>query len=131
MIGNSVIKRSKVHETAFGLVLLVGLCASQSAFAANVDANATFAGTILDTCTVNVSTPGTLQASSDNTTLSSEETGGVTAVAAIVTNSTNSTVSVIAPVSFSSAPSGADTNTTFSTKYALTGATTSTQPDTG
>lgn len=88
---------------------------------------ASFAGQAfaqLDSCTVNVTTPGTLGVSADQTSQSSENVGGIPVSAIITTNSTNSQIQVIAPSSFVVGPADADTNTVFATKYGLSGATT-------
>ncbi len=104
-----------------GVVSLIAASLSYSATA--VDAGIVFAGAILETCVVTVGTAGTLVASGDLTNLSSENSGGIKGTASVVTNGVNSSVQVIAPTSFLTGPSTADTNTTFATDYALTGAT--------
>ena len=112
------------------VAIIVGTIATP-AFAVDVDGQATFGGSILDSCVVNVTSGGTLGVSADKTLLASTETGagGVAAVAAVTTNSTNSTVQVINPVAFTLGPDDADTNTTFGTSYVLSGATTATEND--
>lgn len=87
------------------------------------DTNTTFTGVIPPSCLVTISTPGLIGASSDQTVLSTEETGGLAAVAAVVTNSTTSTIQVIPPVAFSVAPASGNANTTFATSYDTTGVT--------
>ena len=91
----------------------------------NTDVDAVFTGTILDTCTVTVPTPGLLGDSADATVLSSEEAGGQPAQAVLVTNSPRSSVQVLPPDSFTVAPAGSDANTTFATSYDLDGSTVS------
>ncbi|MGJ8563400.1 MAG: hypothetical protein ACSHXY_07600 [Alphaproteobacteria bacterium] len=124
-------KTHKIHNFILkaGSILALFTAAQGPASAGNVDAQAIFSGIVLESCTVNISTPGTLGVSADGTTLTSEGIGGVSAIAAVITNSVNSTVEVVPPVAFTIAPEGAETNTTFSTNYALTGSTTATVGD--
>lgn len=105
-----------------GISLLIA-CGTTSAFAANIDDNAVFKGVIPESCTIQILTEGTLAASIDQATLSSQETGGTPATATITTNTSNSSVKVVAPTAFDFAPSGSDTNTTFSANYTLAGTT--------
>lgn len=123
--------KDKLKRILFGTVVAISGSISISAYAVDVDGQATFGGTILDSCVVNVTSGGTLGVSADKTLMASTETGagGVAAVAAVTTNSTNSTVQVINPVAFTLGPGDADTNTTFGTSYVLTGATTATEND--
>ncbi|NNC38590.1 MAG: hypothetical protein EX271_01710 [Acidimicrobiales bacterium] len=102
---------------------------AQSAHAVDVDGQAVFSGLILDSCTVNVLNPGLLGVATDQAKLSSEEIGGAPAAAAIVTNSNNSSVQVLPPLAFETAPVGSDVNTVFTTKYNLSGSTTADEPD--
>lgn len=117
-----LLKKRKLAVTLGSALALLSIT-QNTALAANVDAPVVFTGLILETCVVNVSTPGLLAVSSDATTLSSSEAGGISAIASVVTNSANSTIEVIEPSAFTLAPNGADDNTTFSTSYQLTGAT--------
>lgn len=102
---------------------------TQTATAADVDAQAVFQGLILDTCTVNVLNPGVLGASTDQTRLASTEIGGLPANALIITNSDRSSVQVLPPLAFETAPVGSDLNTQFSTSYTLAGTTTGSAED--
>lgn len=113
--------------TAGTLLAFAGL--AQTAVAADVDAQAVFQGLILDTCTVNVLNPGVLGASTDQTKLASTEIGGLPANALIVTNSDRSSVQVLPPLAFETAPVGSDLNTQFSTSYSLAGTTTGSAED--
>lgn len=57
----------------------------------------TFTGIVANTCVLNVTTPGLLGASSDGTTLSSETTGGVAAVLAVISTGSAPTMVFTAP----------------------------------
>lgn len=102
-------------------VLIFGL--SGTASAANIDADVAFTGTILDSCVVAVVSPGTLDASTDQTVLSSRVGSGQDGQATVTTNSTGSTIEVLAPTAFLVAPTGSDANTLFEAKYWLSGQT--------
>lgn len=109
-------------KSGLGMIASVGFALASPAVAqTNTDANAVFTGTILDTCTVTVPTPGLLGNSADATVLSSEEAGGQSAEAVLVTNSPRSSIQVIPPDAFTNAPTGSDANTTFAAKYELDG----------
>lgn len=113
-------KRNGLKTSAITLTTIVAAAVSAHA-QTNTDANAVFTGTILDTCTVTVPTPGLLGDSADATVLSSEEAGGQSAAAVLVTNSPRSSIQVIPPDAFTVAPAGSDADTTFATKYELDG----------
>ncbi len=78
------------------------LCAVPGHAATNV----TFSGTLGLSCTLTLTTPGTLKLSADGTTLGSEQSGGVPAVLSIISVGTN-TVTVAAPT-LTSSPGGYD-----------------------
>lgn len=118
------------HISIFAAVSFAALAGlAQTASAADVEGQAVFQGLILDTCTVNVLNPGVLGASGDQTRLASDEVGGVPANALVVTNSDRSSVQVLPPVAFETAPVGSDLNTTFGTSYTLAGTTTGSAED--
>lgn len=119
-----LIKRKSVRAAKI-LTLCIGGAGflAFNANAADVDGQAVFQGTILDTCSVNVLNPGLLGASTDQTRLSSDEIGGLPANALITTNSNRSSVQVLPPLAFETAPVGSDVNTEFSTRYLLAGTT--------
>lgn len=87
------------------------------------DQNVKFTGVVLDSCALIIGTDGTLGQSADQTTLSSQEIGGLPGTVTATTNGTASTLEVITPTAFLTGPASADTNTTFDTNYTLTGAT--------
>lgn len=119
---------ANIHKTAVrsllvfgvsttGLLMLVGPSQAQVH-----DARAAaFSGTIPDTCTVTVPTPGRLGHNASATVLSSAEPGGVSAQAVLTTNSPRASVQVIPPSAFDAAPSGSDADTTFTASYDMNG----------
>lgn len=107
-----------IRLSAFALIPFA-LCEISNA----TDQNIRFNGTVLESCALTIGTDGTLGVSADKTVLSSEETGGVLGTVTAVTNGLGADIQVITPSSFSVGPASADTNTTFATKYALTGST--------
>lgn len=112
---------TKLNFKAVAAAAATILCAGTASAQTNTDANAVFTGTILDTCAVTVPTPGTLDSSADATVLSSQIGTGSAAEAVLVTNSPRSEVQVIAPTSFTVAPAGSDTDTTFAASYDIGG----------
>lgn len=89
----------------------------------------------MGTCTIMVGASGTMKANVNINTLGSKQAGGSSATATITANSLLCTLlnlldcysfSAPAPAAFSSAPSGGDTNVTFSTVYRLDGSGTDT-----
>lgn len=120
-------------KTSIPRAILFGFCTatllSQSAHAANIDNDVTFTGSILESCSVTILTSGLLGVSSGQDALSSEEVGGLAATATIVTNSSNSSIRMVNPLDFTSAPSGASTNVSFDTNYLLVGTTVGSQSD--
>jgi len=104
-----------------GLAGLTLITLNQSAQA--VDVGVLFSGLVAETCAVNVGTTGTLALSADATVLSSENAGGIQGTAVVTTNGLGSTIEVVAPSSFLTGPSTADTNTVFDANYDLSGAT--------
>lgn len=82
-----------------------------------------FNGLILDTCIVTVASSGTLGASADFSTLTSESAGGSRGAAAVLTTSASFNLEVDPPAAFSLAPAGGDSNVTFNALYSASGAT--------
>ncbi|MGJ8562984.1 MAG: hypothetical protein ACSHXY_05475 [Alphaproteobacteria bacterium] len=78
---------------------------------------------LLDSCTVIVNVPGVLKTSADHKTLSSDIFGGVSATVAVTNLSLSAQIQALPPTNFTTAPSGSDTDTTFSTNYSLLGTT--------
>jgi len=113
----------------FATALVATTAIAGTANATETDAQAVFQGLILDTCTVNVLNPGVLGASADQTRLASDEIGGLPANALVVTNSDRSSIQVLPPLAFDTAPIGSNVNTEFSTSYTLVGTTNATAED--
>lgn len=80
-------------KTVLPVVALVAACTAMPANASDV----VFTGTLVNSCVLNVATPGLLAATTDGTTLSSENSGGVAAVLAVVAVGTAPTLSFTAP----------------------------------
>jgi hypothetical protein len=66
------------------VALVLGIAAPVQAQAATVS----FSGAVVNTCVINISTPGVLALASTGTMLSSEETGGANAVVAVIATGT-------------------------------------------
>ena len=115
-----IINSTKTASALLGVATL--LLSAGAAHAENIDSTATFSGVILDTCAVTIPTAGALGASGDATRLASDEAGGQSAQAQVVTNNPRSTLQVIAPTGFLVAPNGSDTNTTFEASHTIDGA---------
>ena len=78
---------------------LVVIPAAMIAYPAVADAGTVnFSGTVVNTCVINISTPGALGVATSGTTLSSEETGGVNSLVAVVATGTAPTIQFGAPV---------------------------------
>lgn len=94
------------------------LLASALAIAASpADAtDVTFTGNVLNSCTLTLSTPGTLALSSDYGQLSSEAAGGAPATLVVLSTGTFPTVTFGAPA-LSSAPAGWTDNATKEIRY--------------
>jgi hypothetical protein len=60
-------------------------------------ATVTFTGAVVNTCVINISTPGTLGLAASGTTLSSEETGGLNSVMAIIATGSAPQIQFAAP----------------------------------
>lgn len=88
-----------------------------------VNGTVIFNGTILATCLITIGTPGTLVASADFTELSSQNGGGLSGTATVVTTGLGYSLSTSAPASFTSAPADGDANVTFSSSYSASGVT--------
>lgn len=92
-------------------------------------ADVIFNATVSDSCTVIADSSGTLGLNGTSTVLASTETGG-SAGQATVTASTNTyNISIDTVSGFTTGPADADTNTTFSTSYDASGATSATGVD--
>ncbi len=98
--------------------------ASSQAYAQTATGDVIFNGSILNTCTIDNITPGTLAATTSNTVLSSRTAdGGSAGTAEVTANSDIFDVSVDAPTAFEAgAPAGASAN--FVADYTGSGATT-------
>ena len=90
---------------------------------------ALFAGSILSTCALVAGTPGIIAPNADYTGLSSHNGGGLASLVNAVTTGSGFAITTEAPAAFTLAPAGADTNTTFSSTYALSGSTTASEVD--
>lgn len=93
----------------------------QAAFAAT--ANVPFTGVVTATCVLTVGTPGVMSASTDFTSLSSKNAGGVAGTVAALSTGTTFKVSAIAPTSFTASPAGGADAVSFNALYTGTGAT--------
>lgn len=100
-------------------MLKLHLCAIAATFlisgTAQANNDVTFTGSLISSCVLNLSTPGLLSASTDGTTLSSETSGGTSALLAVVAVGTAPTVSFGAPTL--NAPAGAASGSTTSIKW--------------
>ena len=97
------------------------LAAPLPAFAATGDVQ--FDAVVNNTCTITVGPAGVLSTNVGQTTLSSTNPVGSAGTADIPATSAAYSVSVNAPTSFATAPSGGGTNVTFAANYASAGAT--------
>ena len=84
-------------------------------------APALFSGAVTSTCVLTVGTPGLITANADFTQLSSDNAGGLESTVSALSTGVGFKVSAIAPSSFTTGPSTADS---FASKYTLSGATT-------
>ncbi|MEO1043773.1 MAG: hypothetical protein AAFX52_15940 [Pseudomonadota bacterium] len=103
-------------------IVPVLLLATGTSFAQTDDV--IFNGTVSDSCTVVADTNGTLGLNGTGTVLASTETGGAAGQATITATGTSFNVTIDAITNFTTGPADADTNTTFSTTYDASGATT-------
>lgn len=97
------------------------------AFAATV--GAPFSGAVLSTCILVAGTPGIIAPNADYTDLSSHNGGGLASLVTATATGSGYDITTEAPSAFTAAPAGADTGTTFSSSYALSGATTAAEAD--
>jgi hypothetical protein len=97
------------------------LSAEQGAIAAT--ANVPFTGVVTATCVLTVGTPGVMSASTDFTSLSSTNAGGVAGTVSALSTGTAFKVSAIAPTSFTASPANGGNAVTFNSLYRGTGAT--------
>jgi hypothetical protein len=81
--------------------IVLATVAATALFAATgaqaADNTVTFTGTLVNSCILNLSTPGLLAAGSDGTSLSSESVGGLSAVMAVTAIGTKPTLTFAAP----------------------------------
>lgn len=84
---------------------------------------ALFAGTILDTCTIVIGTAGVLDLDITGTSFGTTSGLGVPALAVVTTTGLGFNIDVDTPSGFTIAPSGGNTNVSFSTEYSTTGVT--------
>ncbi|EKF20948.1 hypothetical protein [Nitratireductor pacificus] len=99
------------------------ILAAISTSAGAVDGSVIFNGTVLSTCLITIGTPGTLAANAGFTALSSDEAGGISGTATILTTGLGYNVSTAAPSAFTSAPAGGDDSVTFASSYSASGVT--------
>ena len=85
---------------------------------------ALFSGSILSTCVLVAGTPGIITANADYTGMSSHNGGGLASFVTATATGSSFNITTEAPSAFTLAPTGANTGTTFSSSYALSGATT-------
>jgi len=90
---------------------------------------ALFSGSILSTCILVAGTPGIITANADYTGMSSHNGGGLASSVTATTTGNSFDITTEAPSAFTLAPAGANTGTTFSSSYALSGATTAAEAD--
>jgi len=90
---------------------------------------ALFSGAILSTCILVAGTPGIITANADYTAMSSHNGGGSASFVTATATGSSFDITTEAPSAFTLAPAGANTGTTFSSSYALSGATTASEVD--
>jgi hypothetical protein len=113
----------KLHALAAAFFLL----APVTAHAATT--GALFSGSILSTCILVAGTPGIITANADYTGMSSHNGGGLASSVLATATGNSFDITTEAPAAFTLAPAGANTGTTFSSTYALSGATTAAEAD--
>lgn len=113
--------KTNIVKSSIAIALSFGIAGA--AMAETTDQKMDFRGKIVDTCSLVVNSTGSLGVAPDAVTLSSQEVGGEKASATISTNSANSTIQVLTPLAFDSAPEKADQDTEFAVQFALDGAT--------
>ena len=101
----------------------VAVLALSADVASAAQATVPFTGVVTSTCVLTVGTPGVMAASTDFTTLSSTNAGGVPGSVAALSTGTTFKVSAIAPGSFTASPAGGGDAVTFNALYRGTGAT--------
>ncbi|WP_416877826.1 hypothetical protein [Litorimonas sp.] len=105
-------------------ITLMGVTAAMlSCPAFATDQNVNFRGIINNSCTLVVLNDGLLGVSSDQTVLSSKESGGLQGRISAVTNGPGNTIEIISPSGFTVGPPSADVNTIFETEYSASGGT--------
>jgi hypothetical protein len=100
-----------------------------SALAQAATTGALFSGSILSTCILVAGTPGIITANGDYTEMSSHNGGGLASTVVATATGSSFDITTEAPPAFTLAPAGANTGTTFSSTYALSGATTAAEAD--
>ena len=99
------------------------------ALAHGATAGALFSGSILSTCVLVAGTPGLITANGDYSEMSSHNGGGLASTVAATATGSSFEITTEAPSAFTLAPAGANTGTTFSSSYALSGATIAAEAD--
>lgn len=92
-------------------------------------ASAPFSGAVLSTCVLVAGTPGVIAPNADHTGMSSHNGGGLASFVTASATGSGFDITTEAPSAFTVAPAGANTGTTFSSSYALSGATTAAEAD--
>ena len=103
------------------------LLSPAQAFAATT--GALFSGAVLSTCVLVAGTTGIIAPNADFTGLSSHNGGGQASLVNALATGSSFHITTEAPATFTLAPAGANTNTTFSSSYALSGSTTASEVD--
>lgn len=111
------------------LAVVAALFLLVSAPAHTATTGAVFAGSILSTCILVAGTPGVIAANADYTGMSSHNGGGLASLVTATATGSGFDITTEAPSAFTVAPAGANTGTTFSSSYALSGATTAAEAD--
>lgn len=112
----------------FRVVLAAAFLLSPTgAFAAT--SSAPFSGAVLSTCILGAGSAGLISPNADYTGMSSQNGGGAPSYVIALATGIGYEVTTVAPSAFTAAPAGAETNTTYSSSYALSGATTASEVD--
>ena len=113
----------KLHAVAAALFLL----APVHSFAATT--GAVFTGAVLSTCSLVAGTPGIVAPSADYTAMSSHNAGGQSSAVSATATASIYRITTQAPSGFSVGPGDANTNTSFTSSYALSGSTNAVEVD--
>lgn len=102
--------------TSYRTLIAAVAATCTSVFAANAQAaEVRLVGIVVNTCTLTLTTPGTLASASDGVTLGSQETTGLPAVLAVISTGTRPTLNFTAPTI--TGPSGWTGSSTVSMAY--------------